>query len=91
MATPIFLNHRTILPSRKAVRYEKAVTLGDILLRRVRVALGRAGRRNAARKRRKDRLRVGWTLSRIDEELEEFEAERELSCIREAEARSPAY
>jgi glycerol-3-phosphate dehydrogenase len=61
----------------KAVRYERAVTLGDILLRRVPVALGvcwsvECGHEAAE----KIGYALGWTRSRIEEEVEEFEVER---------------
>jgi len=60
-----------------AVRYEKAVTLGDILLRRVPVALGACWSTECSHEAaEKIGYALGWTLPRIDEELEEFEAER---------------
>lgn len=60
-----------------AVRYEKAVTLGDILLRRVPVALGPCWSAECSQEAaEKIGYALGWTLSRIDEELEGFEAER---------------
>jgi glycerol-3-phosphate dehydrogenase len=61
----------------KAARYEKAVTIGDILLRRVPVALGPCWSAECSHEAaEKIGYALGWTLSRIDEELEQFEAER---------------
>jgi len=74
----------------KAVRYEKAITLGDILLRRVPVALGACWSAECSQEAA-ERIgyALGWTLSRIDEELEEFETERRAFLHPQAEARSP--
>ena len=60
-----------------AVQREAAVTLGDILLRRVPVALGACWSdqcSRAAARRIGDVL--GWSLSRIAREREAFEEER---------------
>ncbi len=62
----------------EAVAHECAITLGDILLRRVPVALGAcwsdACSREAARK---IGAALGWDQARIGQELEGFEEERE--------------
>ena len=61
----------------KALRYEKAVTLGDILLRRVPVALGACWSEECSRDASQRIGRAfGWTASRIEKELEQFEIER---------------
>src|SRR5205085_5620452 len=62
----------------EAVLYECAVTLGDILLRRVPVALGACWSETCSREAAN---RIGsalaWSQSRIEKELENFESERE--------------
>ena len=62
----------------EAVRYECAMTLGDILLRRVPVALGACWSETCSREAAN---RIGsalsWNQSRIEKELESFEEERE--------------
>jgi glycerol-3-phosphate dehydrogenase len=62
----------------EAVAHECAITLGDILLRRVPVALGpcwsEACSREAAEK---IGVALGWDRGRIGQELESFEEERE--------------
>jgi glycerol-3-phosphate dehydrogenase len=61
----------------KAVRHEKAVSLGDILLRRVPVALGACWTADCSQEAAgKIGYALGWPLSRIDQELENFESER---------------
>ena len=75
----------------KAVRHEKAVTLGDILLRRVPVALGACWSAECSREAaEKIGYALGWTLPSIEEELEEFEGERRAFLHpQEAVVRSP--
>ncbi len=61
----------------KAVRHEKAVSLGDILLRRVPVALGACWTAECSQEAaEKIGYALGWPLARIDQELENFELER---------------
>lgn len=61
----------------EAVAHESAITLGDILLRRVPVALGpcwsEACSQEAARK---IGAAVGWDIARVNQEIEAFEQER---------------
>ncbi len=61
----------------EAVAHECAITLGDILLRRVPVALG-ACWSEACSREAANRIgpALGWDQSRVDIELEEFEEER---------------
>ena len=61
----------------EAVNHECAITLGDILLRRVPVALG-ACWSEACSREAANRIgpALGWNPSRIDSELEQFEEER---------------
>jgi glycerol-3-phosphate dehydrogenase len=68
-----------------AVRRESAVTLGDILLRRVPVALGACWSEECSRlaaRRIGDAL--GWSLSRVTREREAFEEERAMFLRRVA-------
>jgi glycerol-3-phosphate dehydrogenase len=61
----------------QAMRYEKAVTLGDVLLRRVPVALGECWSEACSHEAAEKIGRAfGWTSSRIGSELAGFEAER---------------
>jgi glycerol-3-phosphate dehydrogenase len=62
----------------EAVFYESAMTLGDVLLRRVPVALGECWSELCSREAAK-RIgsALGWNQSRIAKELESFEDERE--------------
>jgi len=69
-----------------AVRRECAVTLGDILLRRVPVALGACWSEQCSRAAaRRIGDVMGWSLSRIAREREAFEEERTM-FLRRAEA-----
>ncbi|HLY98005.1 MAG TPA: glycerol-3-phosphate dehydrogenase/oxidase [Candidatus Angelobacter sp.] len=62
----------------EAVHYEHAVTLGDILLRRVPVALGACWSEACSQEAaQKIGAALGWEDRRIHRELEEFEQERE--------------
>jgi len=62
----------------EAVHYEHAVTLGDILLRRVPVALGACWSTACSREAaQKIGAALGWEERRIHLELESFEQERE--------------
>ena len=76
--TPICSHSPHILAEvAKAVRYERATTLGDILLRRVPVALGACWTADCSQEAaEKIGYALGWTSRRTDEELEEFESER---------------
>ena len=61
----------------QAMRYEKAVTLGDVLLRRVPVALGACWSEGCSHESAEKIGRAfGWASARIGSELEQFEAER---------------
>jgi glycerol-3-phosphate dehydrogenase len=61
----------------QAMRYEKAITLGDVLLRRVPVALGACWSEECSHQSAEKIGRAfGWTSTRISSELEQFEAER---------------
>jgi glycerol-3-phosphate dehydrogenase len=62
----------------EAVFHERAVTLGDILLRRVPVALGACWSESCSREAA-NRIgsALGWNESHIAKELESFEEERE--------------
>jgi glycerol-3-phosphate dehydrogenase len=61
----------------QAIRYEKAITLGDVLLRRVPVALGACWSEDCSHESAEKIGRaLGWTSARISSELEQFEAER---------------
>ncbi|HET6842717.1 MAG TPA: glycerol-3-phosphate dehydrogenase/oxidase [Candidatus Angelobacter sp.] len=62
----------------EAVRYEHAVTLGDILLRRVPIALGACWSEACSQEAaQKIGAALGWEDWLIHRELEEFEQERE--------------
>jgi glycerol-3-phosphate dehydrogenase len=62
----------------EAVRYEHAVTLGDILLRRVPIALGACWSEACSQEAaQKIGVALGWEERRIHRELEGFEQERE--------------
>ena len=89
--TPICAHTPHILAEvAKAVRYERAITLGDILLRRVPVALGPCWSAECSQEAvEKIGYALGWTLPRISEELEEFEVERRAFLHPQDEARSP--
>ena len=72
-----------------AVRRECAVTLGDILLRRVPVALGACWSDQCSRTAaRRIGDVMGWSLSRIAREREAFEDERAM-FLRRAAAVAP--
>jgi len=74
------------------LRYRQpfAMLVGDILLRRVPVALGACWSAECSQEAaQKIGYALGWTLPRIDEELEEFETERRAFLHPQAEARSP--
>jgi glycerol-3-phosphate dehydrogenase len=61
----------------QAMRYEKAVTLGDVLLRRVPVALGACWSEACSHEAAEKVGRAfGWSSSRTGSELARFEAER---------------
>jgi glycerol-3-phosphate dehydrogenase len=61
----------------QAMRYEKAVTLGDVLLRRIPVALGACWSEECSHESAEKIGRAfGWTSVRIGNELERFEVER---------------
>lgn len=61
----------------EAVAHELAMTLGDILLRRVPVALGACWSEECSREAaQKIGTALGWDSSRIGQELEAFEEER---------------
>jgi glycerol-3-phosphate dehydrogenase len=61
----------------EAVAHESAMTLGDILLRRVPVALGACWSEECSREAaQKIGTALGWDSSRIGQELEAFEDER---------------
>lgn len=61
----------------EAVAHESAMTLGDILLRRVPVALGACWSEECSREAaQKIGTALGWDSSRIGQELEAFEEER---------------
>ncbi|HET9180811.1 MAG TPA: glycerol-3-phosphate dehydrogenase/oxidase [Candidatus Angelobacter sp.] len=61
----------------EAVAHESAITLGDILLRRVPVALGSCWCMECSREAaQKIGAALGWDQSRIGQELEAFEEER---------------
>lgn len=63
----------------EAVAHESAITLGDILLRRVPVALGPCWCLECSREAaQKIGSALGWDQSRIGQELEAFEEERKL-------------
>jgi glycerol-3-phosphate dehydrogenase len=62
----------------EAVAHESAMTLGDILLRRVPVALGACWSEECSREAaQKIGSALGWDGSRIGQELEAFEEERQ--------------
>ena len=66
-----------------AVRYESAVTLGDILLRRVPVALANTWSARCARKAGQRIGEVlGWSSARIAEEVASIEAERDALLVK---------
>jgi len=71
-------SHHIVAEAVEAVIHECAVTLGDILLRRVPVALGACWSETCSREAAS---RIGsalsWSQSRIEKELESFESERE--------------
>ena len=61
----------------EAVAHESAITLGDILLRRVPVALGACWSIECSREAAgKIGCALGWDQARIHQELESFEEER---------------
>jgi glycerol-3-phosphate dehydrogenase len=61
----------------EAVAHECAITLGDILLRRVPVALGPCWSTDCSREAaEKIGLALGWDRERIHQELDRFEEER---------------
>jgi glycerol-3-phosphate dehydrogenase len=61
----------------QALRYEKAVTLADALLRRVPVAMGACWSEECSQQAGERVGRAfGWSRKRIGEELERFEGER---------------
>jgi glycerol-3-phosphate dehydrogenase len=63
----------------EAVAHESAITLGDILLRRVPVALGPCWSADCSREAAgKIGCALGWDSMRIGQELESFEEERRL-------------
>ncbi len=79
LATPLCTHsHHIVAEAVEAVLYECAVTLGDILLRRVPVALGACWSETCSREAA-NRIgsALGWSQSRIGKELESFESERE--------------
>jgi glycerol-3-phosphate dehydrogenase len=71
-------SHHIVAEAVEAVIYECAVTLGDILLRRVPVALGACWSETCSREAA-NRIgsALGWSQLRIVKELESFESERE--------------
>ena len=86
LATPITDGTEHIIAEAVyAARYEAAVTLGDILLRRVPIALSAGWDEHATREAAE---RIGralhWTDSRIGMEAEEFEAERQAFLVQPA-------
>jgi len=79
LATPLCEHSQHIVAEAvEAVLHECAVTLGDILLRRVPVALGACWSETCSREAA-NRIGsvLGWSQSRIGKELESFENERE--------------
>ena len=71
----------------EAVSHECAITLGDILLRRVPVALGACWSAACSREAaNRVGTALGWDTSRIDSELEQFEEERQRFLHPRAEA-----
>ena len=89
--TPICSHSSHILAEvAKAVRYEKAITLGDILLRRVPVALGACWSAECSEEAaEKIGYALGWTRTRIGEELGSFEEERDTFLHPRKPARTP--
>lgn len=70
-------NEHIVAEAIEAVMHESAVTLGDILLRRVPVALGPCWSESCSLDAASRIGRVlGWSRSRISEEVEQFEQER---------------
>jgi glycerol-3-phosphate dehydrogenase len=62
----------------EAVAHECAITLGDILLRRVPVALGACWSEECSREAaRKVGTALGWDQARVHQELDRFEEERQ--------------
>ena len=74
-----------------AVEHEAAITLGDILLRRVPIALDRTwAERNSREASRNIGALLGWTETRMEEEAERLEEERSAFLIRPAAGRIAA-
>jgi len=70
-------SHHIVAEAVEAVNYEYAVTLGDILLRRVPVCLGRCWSEKCSREAAgKIGAALGWDERRIPSELESLEQER---------------
>jgi glycerol-3-phosphate dehydrogenase len=75
----------------EAVAHESAITLGDILLRRVPVALGACWSADCSREAAtKVGGALGWDSMRIGQELESFEEERRLFLHPQPKPASPA-
>lgn len=74
-----------------ALRQEAAVTLADILLRRVPIALSRGWSVDTTEEAARNIGRcAGWSAARIDAEVEKFEAERSAFLVRPAAGRIAA-
>lgn len=72
-------NDHIVAEAVEAVMHESAVTLGDILLRRVPVALGACWNEACSSEAAsKIGAALGWQRERITEELEQFEEERQM-------------
>jgi glycerol-3-phosphate dehydrogenase len=70
-------SHHIVAEAVEATLYECAMTLGDILLRRVPVALGPCWSETCSREATtRIGSALGWSQSRIEKELESFENER---------------
>jgi glycerol-3-phosphate dehydrogenase len=70
-----------------ALRYECAVTLGDVLLRRVPVALaGEWSQEQTRQAARRIGVAEGWSEERVECEVEGFEKERERFLVRVGQA-----
>lgn len=72
-------NDHIVAEAVEAVMHESAVTVGDILLRRVPVALGACWNEACSSEAAlKIGAALGWERERITEELEQFEEERQM-------------
>ena len=71
-------SHHIVAEALQAVMHESAVTLGDILLRRVPVALGACWSETCSLEAaNRIGTALGWSQERVDDEFERFELERE--------------